>query len=299
MRPMLRLAAACCGFHRVLKTLWHAPYQSQPFPHAGRCHFARVSQRGKVTLSATPAVHGGGDQDRLDGSRRPLGVKRIRQHLNPLSELASRPVELAADWFESAFGNPNLPLTIDIGSALGGWISESAAAEPTRNFLGLEIRPAAVEVAIARLQASPKDNVCFVKANANVDLERIITDARRHAQIDRILIQFPDPHFKKRHWKRRIVNDDLATIIADALAPTDSGFVYISSDVLELAEHMRSVFHAHPSLEQDSTDLDDQGWRMSNPLAFPTERERCVLKYQGKTSTEPGRVFRAVFTARH
>lgn len=250
-------------------------------------------------LRATPAIESGGDHDSLDDPRRLRSVKRIRQHLNPLSELASRPVELASDWFESAFDNPNLPLTIDIGSAMGGWISESAAIEPTRNFLGLEIRPAAVEVAIARLQAAPKDNVCFLKANVNVDLERIITDARRYAQIDRILIQFPDPHFKKRHWKRRVVNDELATVVADALAPSDSGFVYISSDVLELAEHMRSVFSAQPALELDSTDLDDYGWRRSTPLAFPTERERCVLKGQGKTSTEPGRIFRAVFTPHH
>lgn len=57
------------------------------------------------------------------------------------------------------------------------------------------------------------------------------------------MIQCPDPQFKTRNHKRRIVQPALAAAIARRTAP--GGAVYMSSDVLEVAEDMRSIFHAH------------------------------------------------------
>ncbi|KAJ8600527.1 hypothetical protein CTAYLR_009221 [Chrysophaeum taylorii] len=222
-------------------------------------------------------------------------VKRIRQHLNPLSESASRPASLEAGWFAAAFDDPTLPLTVDVGCALGGWVCEAAAADPSRNFLGLEIRPAAIEAARAKLdKLGGAGNAHFLKANANVDLRRILADAM--GPIERVLFQFPDPHFKKKHHKRRVVNVELVDALADALAP--DAVVYLASDVLEAADHMRAEFRAHPAFAEDTLDVDSDGWCRESPLEHPTERERAVLRGAGTTSTEPGHVFRALFSRR-
>lgn len=224
----------------------------------------------------------------VEQQQKPRRPKKIRQHLNPLAEFASRPVELDDGWYEKAFEDPSKPLTIDIGSGLGGWIKAASEMDQSRNYLGLEIRPAAVEVSKERLGSSGK-NACFIKANANVDLKRITAEVP--APIEQILVQFPDPHFKKKHRKRRVVTPDLASVISGALAK--DGIVYCASDVLDVAENMREIFDEEASLVRG--DVDDRGWTLESPLPCPTERETCVLQGLGQTSTEPGTVFRVVF----
>jgi len=88
---------------------------------------------------------------------------------------------------------------------LGGWCVESAAADADRNFLGLEIRPVAVDAARRQLDKAGVDATCaFVQCSANVDLERVLGDAAAAgAPLERVCVQFPDPHFKKKHRKRR------------------------------------------------------------------------------------------------
>lgn len=229
--------------------------------------------------------------------------RKIRQHINPLSEMAMRSAILAEDWVQSAFGDPALPMTVDIGSAMGGWCLESAKSNPERNFLGLEIRPGAHDAAVSRLEKAPLANCHFLKANANVDLKRILTDLdAANAQVDRILIQFPDPYFKKRHFKRRLVNPDVAHIIADALSRSASRhrqqhdnpfFAYLASDVKDLADYMREVFRNETNLREDPVSPD--AWLDPSPLERPTERERAVLAMKGSTSSEPGVCFRCAF----
>lgn len=47
-----------------------------------------------------------------------------------------------------------------------------------------------------------------------------------------VSIQFPDPHFKKRHHKRRIVQPELVEAICRRLRP--GGRVFMQSDVEEV-----------------------------------------------------------------
>lgn len=58
------------------------------------------------------------------------------------------------------------------------------------------------------------------------------------------LVQYPDPHFKKRHHKRRIVQAELVETLA-ALLPTGAT-VFLQSDVLEVAEAMRDQVSIPP-----------------------------------------------------
>ena len=228
------------------------------------------------------------------------GVKRIRQHINPLGARAQVPVELPENWLAAAFAAPDAPLTVDLGCALGGWVIESAGREPHRNFLGLEIRKGAFDAARAKLERLNLPNAHFINCNANVDVERVLGDAaKRGIPLERVLVQFPDPHFKKKHHKRRVVTPELVRAIAAALANStaEAPFAYLASDVIEAAEHMRDGFreHAPPCLVECAETLDDEGWRLESPLSVATERERCVLASMGATSTLPGKVFRSVF----
>ena len=46
-------------------------------------------------------------------------------------------------------------------------------------------------------------------------------------------LQFPDPHFKKKHKKRRVVQPQLIEAIDRRLAP--GGLVFLQSDVMEVS----------------------------------------------------------------
>ncbi|OWM91527.1 hypothetical protein CDL15_Pgr024851 [Punica granatum] len=87
----------------------------------------------------------------------------------------------------------------------------------------------------------------------------------------------PDPHFKKRHHKRRVVQKPLVDSILCSLAP--GGKVFVQSDVFEVAVDMRNQFDEKLDVLQhiDSVDpdisIDGDGWLRKNPMGIRTERE--------------------------
>ena len=220
-------------------------------------------------------------------------VKRLRHHRNPLSAAATQPADLADDWARTIFDDGTQPLTVDVGCALGGWCVESASSDPSRNFLGLELRPEAVARAQESAQKLP--NCAFLQCNANVDLGRLLGDlAKAGAPLERVTIQFPDPHFKKKHRKRRVCTPELAATISSAVCASPvSASVYVASDVLDVAEEMRERFAACSELKLEG-DYDGDGWLCASPLQVQTERERAVLAGLGSTSTADC-VYRALF----
>ena len=108
----------------------------------------------------------------------------------------------------------------------------------------------------------------FLFCNANVSLEPILSRFRK-GTVDCVSIQFPDPWFKKRHQKRRVVQTELVETIAEHLSP--GGQLYVVSDVLEVAEEMVSVIGENLNF----ADSGDTEWLRSNPFDVLTEREKA------------------------
>lgn len=171
------------------------------------------------------------------------------------------------------------------------------------NYLGLEIRPQASQYARARAEKRGLDGtLSFLGCNANVDLDRLLTLYRKSTttttSIDGgndgndnyrrpafVSIQFPDPHFKKSHSKRRVVTSALVTTLAKFMREGD--VVFLQSDIKDALEGMRERFveddgKAYFDECSDGNTDDDGGeqqeYGMRNPLGIPTEREVSVLK---------------------
>ena len=88
--------------------------------------------------------------------------------------------------------------------------------------------------------------------------------------------RFPDPWFKSRHKKRRVVQPELVTVLADHLPP--GGWLWMQSDVLDVAEDMRETVRATEPLRliDQRDEIDD--WTADKPpglLGVETERERA------------------------
>lgn len=171
------------------------------------------------------------------------------------------------------------------------------------NYLGLEIRPGVSQYAQQRVEKRGLDGLLsFVGCNANVDLDRLLSLYQESAggaaageggdgaggsdRLAFVSIQFPDPHFKKSHVKRRVVTPALVGTLAKFMKEGD--VVFLQSDICDALEAMREqfvmddgelYFDEHATNDKTDGEGPEEGeYGMDNPLGIPTEREVSVLK---------------------
>ena len=189
---------------------------------------------------------------------------RVHQHVNPLAPFyrqAPRAIDLAAD-----FVDPNLPLHLDIGCARGRFILRMAEHEPKWNFLGVEIRePLVIEANRIAEEKGLAGNLHYEFCNAMLWLDRLLQDIP-DGILRMVTIQFPDPWFKKKHAKRRMVNAELINAILNRLAV--DGRIFVQTDIEPLADEMFGLFRERRELVEIAID--------ENPFPTKTERERAV-----------------------
>ena len=195
----------------------------------------------------------------------------VRQHVNPLSRFFQQPLALPPP--EDLFADPSLPIHLDIGCARGRFLLALAPLQPQRNHLGVEIRRALVAAAEEERRTLGLTNLHVLFCNANVSLEAWL-GALPAGQLDLVSIQFPDPWFKKKHHKRRVLQPALLLAIAAALAPGRE--LFLQSDVPAVIEPMVALCEASGCFDRPPADA--RPWRQDNPLPLPTERERYVLE---------------------
>lgn len=203
---------------------------------------------------------------------------KIRQHVNPLSRGHTMPLQLDPNWMDTAFEKigPG-EFIVDIGCAKGVWAREMCKVNPDINVVGLEIRIPIVEFCVARKEEEGVRNVHFLKSNANVDLNNIFQSlSTKKIDVNTVTIQFPDPHFKAKHKKRRVVNAELVRTIAHNLKPGMR--VFVQTDIEELGYDMVSYFAASEYFTAA------EGYNIealhSNSAIYEvqTEREICTLR---------------------
>lgn len=204
---------------------------------------------------------------------------RVRQHVNPLSKKYQTPVS-PLNW-EEVYAQPNQSLHLDIGCARGEFLLSMATLEPNWNFLGLEIREPLVIQANAKVSELGLRNLHYLFCNVSNSLKPLLESLER-GTLQRVTIQFPDPWFKKRQMKRRMVQPELVDTLATYLI--EGGAVLLQSDVEAVAVEMCDRFEEHPAFQKQGSDT----WLATNPLPVPTEREVSTL-----SRGEP--VYRALF----
>lgn len=188
---------------------------------------------------------------------------RVHQHVNPLSPFyrqTPQPVDIRAVFADSA-----LPMLLDIGCARGRFLLRMAAAQPAWNYLGVEIREPLVDEANRLANEAGLTNLHYSFCNAMLWLGRLL-EGVPEGTLKSVTIQFPDPWFKKKHAKRRMVNEEMVETIARYLSP--KGEVFIQTDIEFLADEMFELFRADSRFSE--TAIQD------NPFAVRTEREAAV-----------------------
>ncbi len=133
-------------------------------------------------------------------------------------------------------------VSMEIGSNRGRFSSELAGRHPERYYLGVEWSSLAKN-ARSRLKRDGVDNADVLAADANHVLPLVIDDG----QLAELFLLFPDPWWKKRHRKRRVIQPAFLDLLAQKMAC--GGKLWIRTDVGPFADDMRETLAAHPAFE--------------------------------------------------
>ena len=179
--------------------------------------------------------------------------KKYRQHVNPLSsKYMSLEIDsgMELEKFE-AHDRMEKPFHIDVGSHNGVYLFGLAKLFPDTNFIGLEIQENRVQKCLRKMdkiKANDSDydgsNLHFIHANVlskNGSFRTFLQEfSKRNAVVQSMSILNPDPCFKRRQVKRRMINEDVLQFLVDGLQK--DAIVYIQSDNEVTFDHLRDVF---------------------------------------------------------
>lgn len=174
-----------------------------------------------------------------------VGVLQLNTLECPI-EYSSTPVDSALN----GRGGPQVRF-LDVGCGYGGLLVALGPKFPDRLMLGMEIREQVTNYVGKRIRAlrsgtdgpPSHNNVSVIRTNAM----KFLPNYFRKGQLEKMFFCFPDPHFKRKNFRRRIISDGLLTIYAYVLAP--GGMLYHATDVKELHEWMDRCCREHPLFE--------------------------------------------------
>ncbi len=119
------------------------------------------------------------------------------------------PLDLEAIYGRSA------PIEVDLGCGDGSFLVQMAAANPSRDFLGIERLLQRVRKARRKIAERELTNARVLRIETSYAVQQMLP-ADSVAQFH---LMFPDPWPKRRHWRRRIVTEEFLTSVHRALAP--------------------------------------------------------------------------------
>jgi len=185
---------------------------------------------------------------------------RIRQHVNPLK------LEFLLPRGARVLAPHGRELEVELGCAEAQFLFERVAADPRRYAVGLEIRRELVD-AVNRRADETRAPVQAIFCHMNIDLPEMFAEG----SVTRMFVNFPDPWFKRRHHKRRVIDDQLVGACARALRA--GGELFFQSDVWPLALEALAAFEEEPRLENLAGPW--SFWRRGNPYGVRSRREQA------------------------
>ena len=195
----------------------------------------------------------------------------MRQHVNPLSKNFDE-IERIPSFIEM-FDDPKLPLHLDIGCAAGEFLFDLALANTNWNYLGIEIRQRLVKTAKLKVKEREIKNLYFIFGNAN----KILNDFQSTfitKNVTSISFNFPDPWFKKRHYKRRVIQPEFINMLSNSMLK--GSLIFIKTDVKDLFNYMDYTILGNFNFKK--IDKKDFSYSESfNPNKFETNREKYVV----------------------
>jgi tRNA (guanine-N7-)-methyltransferase len=149
--------------------------------------------------------------------------------------------ELPQPWCAEKLYQRQAPLEVEIGSGKGLFLNSAAKENPAHNFLGVEIAAKYARHAAAKLAKNGYKNAVMLSGDAQRLFREILPDQ----SVVAVHVYFPDPWWKKRHHKRRVMNERFIGEIYRTLTP--GGSLHFWTDVRERYDEVLRLIAMHSS----------------------------------------------------
>jgi tRNA (guanine-N7-)-methyltransferase len=133
------------------------------------------------------------------------------------------------------------PVVLEIGFGMGESTAAMAAADPERDFLGVEVHTPGIGNLLALVGGAGLTNIRVAHGDALHLVHRIEPGA-----LDAVHVFFPDPWPKARHHKRRLISPATVAVLRERLR--SGGRLHCATDWPAYADAMRETLDADPGL---------------------------------------------------
>nr|WP_245587341.1 tRNA (guanosine(46)-N7)-methyltransferase TrmB [Comamonas composti] len=140
------------------------------------------------------------------------------------------------------------PLILEIGFGMGEATAHIARVRPDDNFLCCEVHEPGVGALLKRIGEQEIGNIRILQHDAVEVIDQMLAED----MLDGIHVFFPDPWHKKKHNKRRLIQEVLVAKLARRLRP--GGYLHCATDWQPYAEQMLQVLGAEPLLANSAAD---------------------------------------------
>ena len=125
---------------------------------------------------------------------------------------------------------------MEIGFGMGEATAIIAKNHPNNGYIAVDVHPPGIGKLLARIVENDLTNLKVIEEDVHVVLQHMIPNQ----SLDGIHLFFPDPWPKKKHNKRRIVNEGFLSLIHPKLK--NGGFIHIATDWVPYAISIQEVF---------------------------------------------------------
>jgi len=127
-----------------------------------------------------------------------------------------------------------------LGCGDGSFLVEIAAANPARDFLGIERLPGRVRSAHRKITERGLANARVLLVETSYAVGRMLPAG----SVTQFYLMFPDPWPKRRHWRRRVVTEDFLAAVHRALVPR--GVLRIATDQIDYFQEIERLARESP-----------------------------------------------------
>jgi tRNA (guanine-N7-)-methyltransferase len=175
-------------------------------------------------------------------------------------------LDLHPDWAAS-LGPAARDLELEIGSGHGGYALAFGARHPDRVLVAVEQRKKFAADLEDRARRRGLRNLVVLTGDARLLAPRLFPEG----SIAAVHVHFPDPWWKRRHERRRLVDDGMSTLLLRLLRP--GGLLDFRTDV------ERYALDAVARLEEAGFDNAQGSGRFAerDPDEIPSTREKRYL----------------------
>ncbi len=155
------------------------------------------------------------------------------------------------------------PITLEIGSGHGHFLTAYAAAQPERFCIGIDLIGDRLDRSARKSNRAKLSNIVWMHAEATLFLEALPADTA----LAEIFVLFSDPWPKRRHWKNRVIQPEFLSLLASRAG--QGARLHFRTDHAPYFEQVHEIVNQHASWKLDA----ETAWPFELPTVFQQRAE--------------------------